>query len=108
MDPGEQRFRFDGQGYAGLLGVEFDHAAEGHTRLRMEVMEHISDPPRRFTAAFSPPPSLKLNIRARRRLVIRHRPGGGFAVGDTEAKNASSGRLVVKGLPTFTTLRDSS
>ena len=136
MDLAEQRSRFDKQGFSLLLGIEFDHAEEGFARLRMLVTEHhlqsaqtvhggilatIADAAGaqalhtvlKDGESFSTI-ELKLNYlrpaQAGDTLIAEGRiiqKGGRIALGDMEIKNASSGRLVVKGLCTSIIIRDS-
>jgi uncharacterized protein (TIGR00369 family) len=137
MDTEGQRERFREQGYARLLGLEFDHAESGFVRLRLLVSEiHLQsvqtvhggilatlgdacsaqalltllEPEESFASI-----ELKINYlspaRAGDTLVGEGRiirRGGRIALGDMEIKNEATGRLIAKGLHTFMILRNES
>ena len=136
MDLPEQRERFDSMPVAKLLGMKFDHAEPGYTRLRMSVRENhmnngqtvhggimatlaeaaaaqalatMLEDGEAFTTV-----ELKINYLAPgligQDLIAEGRilhKGGRVAVGDMGVKEATSGRLVATGLHTFLILRSS-
>ena len=134
VDIQEQRDRWPSQGFAKLLGIEFDHAEEGFARLKMRVekqhtqMANTAHGGILATIAeaaaaqamitllkddeFFTTIELNLNYLSPANpgesIVGEGRiiqRGGRIAVGDMEVKESSSGRLIVKGLHTFMIIR---